>query len=404
MARQNRLPSEWRIYRFGEICTRIERKILLDDITTYTRVGVRWYGLGAFVRDRVSGFDIERKQQWIIKKNDIVYNKLFAWRGAFAIADSFVDGNIVSDKFPTYQANTDVVDLGYLRYYFQMPQLAKQAETLSKGAAAISKLTLNPPQFWDLEIPLPPIDEQRRIVARIEQLAAKVVQAQVLRRRSDTRTEVLFESCLEPIVSGLQKTYPIHCLIDLVEPERGISYGVVQTGKPHEYGIPTLRAGDLAKFRVKLDSVKLIDPKIEAQYHRTRLRGNELLLRIRGGYGELAVCPPEMSNGNVSREIAVIPFRDDVMSKYGMYILAAPQYQQRMKANLRGTSYVGINLGDVRKLAIPLPPLSEQRRIVAYLDSLQAKVDAVKRHQAATRTQLEALLPSILDKAFKGEL
>ena len=53
---------------------------------------------------------------------------------------------------------------------------------------------------------------------------------------------------------------------------------------------------------------------------------------------------------------------------------------------------------------IPVPPLPEQHRIVAYLDDLQAKVDALKRLQAETAAELDALLPSILDKAFNGEL
>jgi type I restriction enzyme S subunit len=52
----------------------------------------------------------------------------------------------------------------------------------------------------------------------------------------------------------------------------------------------------------------------------------------------------------------------------------------------------------------PIPPLSEQRRIVAYLDDLQARVNDLKRLQAETEAELNALLPSILDKAFKGEL
>ncbi len=50
------------------------------------------------------------------------------------------------------------------------------------------------------------------------------------------------------------------------------------------------------------------------------------------------------------------------------------------------------------------PPLPEQRRIVAYLDVLQAKVDALRRLQADTGAELDALLPAVLDKAFKGEL
>jgi type I restriction enzyme S subunit len=62
------------------------------------------------------------------------------------------------------------------------------------------------------------------------------------------------------------------------------------------------------------------------------------------------------------------------------------------------------NLNDLRKVPIPLPPLGEQRRIVAELDALQAEVDALKRLQAETATELDALLPAILDRAFKGEL
>src|SRR5437660_11320288 len=93
------LPEGWHFARFDKVLKRVERKVILDDTTFYDCVGVRWYGLGAFVRERLSGIDITRKQQWIIKAGDIVYNKLFAWKGAFAIAEEYVDGCIVSDKF-----------------------------------------------------------------------------------------------------------------------------------------------------------------------------------------------------------------------------------------------------------------------------------------------------------------
>jgi type I restriction enzyme, S subunit len=84
-----------------------------------------------------------------------------------------------------YRANDGQVDDRWLRYYFQTPILSQQAEALSKGAAAISKLTLNPPQFWDLTIPLPPLPEQRRIVARIEELAAKINEVRTVRRKQE---------------------------------------------------------------------------------------------------------------------------------------------------------------------------------------------------------------------------
>jgi type I restriction enzyme S subunit len=58
----------------------------------------------------------------------------------------------------------------------------------------------------------------------------------------------------------------------------------------------------------------------------------------------------------------------------------------------------------IKSFNIPLPPLPEQRRIVAYLDDLQARVDAVKRLQADTAAELDALLPAVLDRAFRGAL
>lgn len=74
---------------------------------------------------------------------------------------------------------------------------------------------------------------------------------------------------------------------------------------------------------------------------------------------------------------------------------------QREKISFRLTES---NLNDLRQVPVPIPPLSEQCSIVAYLDRLQAKVDTLKKLHAETATELAALMPSILDKAFKGEL
>jgi type I restriction enzyme S subunit len=65
---------------------------------------------------------------------------------------------------------------------------------------------------------------------------------------------------------------------------------------------------------------------------------------------------------------------------------------------------IGVSGGNAQSFVVPVPPLPEQRRIVSELDALQAEVDALKRLQAETGQKLDALLPAILDRAFKGEL
>ena len=63
-----------------------------------------------------------------------------------------------------------------------------------------------------------------------------------------------------------------------------------------------------------------------------------------------------------------------------------------------------LNTAKLLAFRVPVPPPAEQRRLVAYLDGLQAKVDRLKALQAQTRAELDALLPAVLDRAFKGEL
>jgi len=77
----------------------------------------------------------------------------------------------------------------------------------------------------------------------------------------------------------------------------------------------------------------------------------------------------------------------------------AVQSQSRTSSGLRSLS-----VGRIKSITVPVPPLHEQRRIVAELDTLQTEVDALMRLQAETATELDALLPAILDRAFKGQL
>jgi len=81
-----------------------------------------------------------------------------------------------------------------------------------------------------------------------------------------------------------------------------------------------------------------------------------------------------------------------------------PYLQERIKLRSRGDMIRHLVLREIRDLVIPLPSLPEQRRVVAELDALKAQVEALKKLQVETAAELDALLPSILDKAFKGEL
>jgi type I restriction enzyme S subunit len=96
--------------------------------------------------------------------------------------------------------------------------------------------------------------------------------------------------------------------------------------------------------------------------------------------------------------------RDRLNSQYLVYALKSNWIKDRMENKSRGDMIPHIVLREIRAFPIPLPPLTDQDRIVRDLDKLQSEITTVKRVQAETAIQLDALLPSVLSKAFAGEL
>ena len=82
-------------------------------------VGMRLYGFGPFHRELKSAIQIRKKSHFQIRSGDIIYNKLFAWKGTFGIVPPELDGMFVSDKFPTYELDRSRVDERYLAWFFR---------------------------------------------------------------------------------------------------------------------------------------------------------------------------------------------------------------------------------------------------------------------------------------------
>ena len=98
------------------------------------------------------------------------------------------------------------------------------------------------------------------------------------------------------------------------------------------------------------------------------------------------------------------PKRNELDGKFLVWVIRTPYLQERIKSRSRGDMIRHLVLREIRDLMIPLPSLPEQRRIVAELEPLQAKAGRLRKLQVETTAELEALLPSILDHAFKGDL
>ena len=397
------LSPGWRRLRFDAFLRRVERKIVVDDGQEYSTVGVRLRGRGAYVRDTLLGSDIARKQQWEIRAGDVVYNKLFAWRGSFAIAGFAVDGLIVSDKFPTYRLDPAIVDGDYLRYYFMTESLAAQARAMSKGAAAISKLTLNPPQFWDLTIPVPPsVDEQRHIAAVVGQVEASVHEAVSVAEQVQAAQRALRSAA---IAATLGNETPRGRLEDVLleRPRNGWSPRCDNTG-----GVSVLSLAAVTGFAYRRSEVKTTSEPTDPTAHYWLAAGDLLITRSNTPelVGHAAIydgSPTPCIYPDLMMRIRCDPGLTDTRFVH-LWLQSRPvrEYIRRVS---RGTSPTmkKIAQGDVQ--AIPFPThldLREQQRMVGELDRILAEVEAVATTRARLGARLEQVLPGVLDRAFSG--
>lgn len=165
----------------------------------------------------------------------------------------------------------------------------------------------------------------------------------------------------------------------VINPEREISYGIIKLEKePSSGGVPTLRCSDVRPRHLDLSGVRTVASEIEEPYKRTRLRGGEVLVNIRGTLGGVALVPEELEGYNIAREVAMLDFNPCVFGLYAVNLIASPFFWEMIESNLKGIAYKGLNLSVLRELPIPLPPIEEQIRIVEKVDELLLICDQLK--------------------------
>ena len=193
-------------------------------------------------------------------------------------------------------------------------------------------------------------------------------------------------------------------VLQTLNPDREISYGVIKLGdEPRSGGIPTLRCSDVRAGFIDLSGVRKVDEAIEAEYARTRLLGGEVVINIRGTLGGVALVPHDLKGFNVAREVAVVPIANEISRPFVVYLMLSPYFWDHIQNNLRGIAYKGLNLGILRELPVPLPPLAEQHRIVAKVTELMALCDQLGASLATGNDTRRHLLEALLYEALEPD-
>jgi len=383
----------WSPAKLYEILTPISRAERIEPMKTYRLLGVRLEGAGPFHRETIMGSQSAATTLYEVKSGDFIYSRLFACRGAFGVISSDLDGCYVSGEFPTFIPVHDKVDVNFLRLWFRLSTTIREVDANCTGSTPLTRNRFKENFFLNLEIQLPPLGEQRRIVAKIQELAAKIGEARGLRQQTIEDAWTLLESTRVNIFKKMSSSWKVQKL-DEVAP---INMGQSPPGESYNTfgdGIPLLNGP--TEFGEKYPT------PVQWTTAPTKLcKPGDILLCVRGATtGRLNWADKEYCIG---RGLAALTPNPKVCVPEYVYHFVETQTQE-MLGLAAGSTFPNLPGAKLKVLEISIPPVPQQRRVVAYLDSLEAKVEGLKQLQKQTAAELDALLPSILDKAFKGEL
>ncbi len=440
-ASSDALPEGWAATTFGEISLPSKEKMEPDQWPDAPYLSLEHVESQT---GRIIGFGCARdviSTKTVFRAGDVLYGKLRPYLNKVCIPER--DGICSTDLlvFP----RSKWLESRFLLWFLLKAEVVEFAHHHSSGVQ-LPRVDFH--ALGELDFPLAPLAEQKRIVAKVAELLTRVRATEerltripiILKR---FRQAVLAAACSGRLTADWREViqnrnqdsiFLLKGLGDsaspafvpdqddpiepyevphqwawtrcenICDPNRAITYGVIKLGLPVKGGVPTLRSSDVRWLEIDTNQIKCISAKIASAYSRTFLQGGEVLVTVRGTLGGVAVAPSALAGHNVSREVAVLPVHSSLDPHFFAYVIGAVWSQNWLMQVTKGVAYTGINIRDLKRLPVPFPPVPEQHEIVRRVESLFKLADAIEKRVASATARTDKLTQSILAKAFRGDL
>jgi type I restriction enzyme, S subunit len=388
------MKRPWPTVRLGEVLQRSEEAIEPQADKEYREITVKLWGKGVIERGRITGAEISGRR-FVARTGQFIASRIDARNGAMGLVPASLDGALVTNDFPLFNLKTERLEPAFLGWLCRTADFVELCLRASEGTT--NRVRLKEERFLALEIPLPSLAEQRRVVARIEELAAQIHEARTLRHQAAEEAEALTASASAKWFEA-KPGWQVKQVGEFCESPQ---YGYTESASQEPVGQRFLRITDIQDGRVNWNSVPYCRCPEPEKY---LLKPNDLVFARTGATTGKSFVIRDCPEAVFASYLIRLRVRDTISVDYLYRYFQSPSYWEQIADEKEGTGQPNLNGSKLAKIKVPIAPPAEQRRIVAELDALQAEVDALKELQRQTSGELDALLPAILDRAFRGEL
>ena len=260
-------------------------------------------------------------------------------------------------------------------------------------------------QYSKIRVSVPPLSEQERIVARIEELFSQLDAGVETLKKTKAQLAVYRQAVLK---EAFESVIPESDTCNVEDVCKDIKVGIVI--KPAQYytsadvGVRAFRSANVREFAVNdSDWVYLTKAGHEANL-RSEIHTGDVLV-VRSGYpGTACVVPPTYNGCNAIDILIAVPYAEKILPEYLCAYTNSPLGKRIIQEKKRGVAQAHFNVSGYSKTPIIVPCLETQKRVVAEIDSRLSVCDSIEQTVDTALQQAEAMRQSILKDAFEGKL
>ena len=409
------LPKGWEIKKLGEVCE-LENG---DRGTNYpskahrTEIGIPFINAGHLTSNGldVPNMDFISRERFNLLRNGKIRRGdiLFCLRGSlgkFARVQEFDEGAIASSLVIVRPKSKMLSE--FLMLYFESKICADWITDFSNGAA---QPNLSAGSLKEFEIPLPPLPEQQRIVAILDEGFSAIERSRNNAEQNLKNAKELFESVLNgqfTMDNGqLREGWEEKTLKEITNK---IGSGATPRGGNESYkteGISLIRSMNVHDFDFKERNLAFIDDKQAKELNNVTLEESDVLLNITGAsVARCCMIPKEYLPARVNQHVSIIRAKKEIINPVFLNLLLTSKFykNQLLFTGEQGATRQAITKAQLEVFSISFPQLKTQQTIVQKLDALSAETKKLEAIYHKKLKDLDELKKSILQKAFSGQL